>query len=184
MHIVILSLTLDVAEGIKASLGEIADRYTITATWSDLLALSLGDDRPDLVLVERTALSKAELSTLFNLMEPGRWPPVLLVDSAAIGAVKAVDGLTFNIKRGETMGMVGESGCGKSTAGRAILLLHEPTSGNVIFDGVDLTNLSEKELRALRPQMQMIFQDPYATLNPRHSVGKIIGEPLVINGSP
>lgn len=99
-----------------------------------------------------------------------------------VGAVKAVDGITFNIKRGETMGMVGESGCGKSTAGRAILLLHEPTSGNVIFDGVDLTNLSEKELRARRPEMQMIFQDPYASLNPRHSVGKIIGEPLVING--
>jgi oligopeptide transport system ATP-binding protein len=100
-----------------------------------------------------------------------------------VGAVKAVDGISFDIKRGETLGMVGESGCGKSTAGRAILLLHEPTSGQVIFNGDDLTQLSDKELRSRRPQMQMIFQDPYATLNPRHSVGKIVGEPLVINGS-
>ena len=99
-----------------------------------------------------------------------------------VGAVKAVDGISFDIKRGETVGMVGESGCGKSTAGRAILLLHEPTSGQVIFEGDDLTQLSDKELRQRRPLMQMIFQDPYATLNPRHSVGKIIGEPLVING--
>jgi oligopeptide transport system ATP-binding protein len=99
-----------------------------------------------------------------------------------VGAVKAVDGISFDIKRGETMGMVGESGCGKSTAGRAILLLHEPTSGHVVFDGDDLTQLSDKELRQRRPLMQMIFQDPYASLNPRHTVGKIVGEPLVING--
>jgi len=99
-----------------------------------------------------------------------------------VGAVKAVDGISFDIKQGETMGMVGESGCGKSTAGRAILLLHEPTSGQVIFRGDDLTQLSDKELRQRRPLMQMIFQDPYASLNPRHTVGKIVGEPLVING--
>jgi oligopeptide transport system ATP-binding protein len=99
-----------------------------------------------------------------------------------VGAVKAVDGISFHIKRAETLGMVGESGCGKSTAGRAILLLHEPTSGQVVFNGVDLTQLSDKELRAKRPEMQMIFQDPYASLNPRHTVEKIIGEPLVING--
>ena len=99
-----------------------------------------------------------------------------------VGAVKAVDGISFDIKQGETMGMVGESGCGKSTAGRAILLLHEPTSGQVLFKGDDLTQLSDKELRQRRPLMQMIFQDPYASLNPRHTVGKIVGEPLVING--
>jgi oligopeptide transport system ATP-binding protein len=98
-----------------------------------------------------------------------------------IGAVKAVDGISFDIQRAETVGMVGESGCGKSTAGRAILLLYEPTSGQVIFNGDDLTQLSAKELRQRRPQMQMIFQDPYASLNPRHTVGKIVGEPLVIN---
>ena len=99
-----------------------------------------------------------------------------------VGAVKAVDGISFDIKQGETLGMVGESGCGKSTAGRAILLLHEPTSGQILFKGDDLTQLSDKELRQRRPQMQMIFQDPYASLNPRHTVGKIVGEPLVING--
>ncbi len=99
-----------------------------------------------------------------------------------VGAVKAVDGITFDIKQGETLGMVGESGCGKSTAGRAILLLHEPTSGQVIFKGDELTQLSDKDLRLRRPEMQMIFQDPYASLNPRHTVGKIVGEPLVING--
>jgi oligopeptide transport system ATP-binding protein len=99
-----------------------------------------------------------------------------------VGEVKAVDGISFDLKKAETLGMVGESGCGKSTAGRAILLLHEPTSGQVLFNGVDLTQLSDKELRARRPEMQMIFQDPYASLNPRHTVEKIIGEPLVING--
>ena len=99
-----------------------------------------------------------------------------------IGAVKAVDGISFDIKRGETLGMVGESGCGKSTAGRAILNLHKPTEGKVLFEGKDITSMGAEELRLLRPKMQMIFQDPYATLNPRHSVLKIVGEPLVIHG--
>lgn len=98
------------------------------------------------------------------------------------GAVKAVDGISFEIQRGETLGMVGESGCGKSTAGRAILQLHKPTDGKVYFEGEDLTELSSEDLRLMRPKMQMIFQDPYATLNPRHSVRKIVGEPLVIHG--
>ena len=98
-----------------------------------------------------------------------------------IGAVKAVDGVSFEIKRGETLGVVGESGCGKSTTGRAILQLQKPTSGHVFFEGTDLTTLNETELRGLRPRMQMIFQDSIASLNPRHSVGKIVGEPLRIN---
>jgi oligopeptide transport system ATP-binding protein len=99
-----------------------------------------------------------------------------------VGAVRAVDGISFDIKRGETLGLVGESGCGKSTTGRAILQLHKPTSGNVFFENIDLTKISAEELRQLRPKMQMVFQDPYTSLNPRHSVGKIIAEPLVIHG--
>ncbi len=99
-----------------------------------------------------------------------------------IGAVKAVDGISFDIKESETLGMVGESGCGKSTAGRAILQLHKPTAGQVFFEDRELTQMSGEEIRQLRPKIQMIFQDPYATLNPRHSVRKIIGEPLVIHG--
>ena len=101
--------------------------------------------------------------------------------SREVGAVKAVDGISFDIRRGETLGVVGESGCGKSTTGRAVLQLQKPTSGHVYFEDVDLTTLDEGELRALRPRMQMIFQDSVASLNPRHSVGKIIGEPMRIN---
>ncbi len=99
-----------------------------------------------------------------------------------VGAVKAVDGISFDIKESETLGMVGESGCGKSTAGRAILQLHKPTAGRVFFKDQDLTKMSREAVRQLRPKIQMIFQDPYATLNPRHSVRKIIGEPLIIHG--
>ncbi len=98
------------------------------------------------------------------------------------GVVKAVDDISFEIHRGETLGLVGESGCGKSTTGRAILLLQRPTAGQVILEGQDLTQLSPEELRRLRPKMQMIFQDPYASLNPRHPVEKIVAEPLVIHG--
>jgi oligopeptide transport system ATP-binding protein len=97
-----------------------------------------------------------------------------------VGAVKAVDGVTFEIKRGETLGLVGESGCGKSTTGRAILQLYEPTAGSVYFGDVDLVSLSTEQMRQLRKEMQMIFQDAYSSLNPRMPIGEIIKEPMVI----
>ena len=98
--------------------------------------------------------------------------------SRTVAYVKAVDGISFAIKKGETFGLVGESGCGKSTTGRTILRLVDATSGEVQFEGTDLLALSDDEMRDMRKEMQMIFQDPYASLNPRKSVGEIVGEPL------
>lgn len=99
-----------------------------------------------------------------------------------IGDVKAVDGVSFSIKKGETLGLVGESGCGKTTVGRTILRLIDPTAGRIFFEDRDIANLSQKELRGLRRRMQMVFQDPYSSLNPRQNVGAIVGEPLLIHG--
>jgi oligopeptide transport system ATP-binding protein len=98
-----------------------------------------------------------------------------------VGAVRAVDDISFDIRRGETLGLVGESGCGKSTTGRTILQLYRPTSGHVYYEGIDLTTLKGSALRPMRRKMQMIFQDPYASLNPRMTVSEIIGEPLVVH---
>lgn len=95
-----------------------------------------------------------------------------------VGNVKAVDDISFEIRKGETLGLVGESGCGKSTAGRTILRLLRPTSGKIIFDGKDITNVSGKSLRDIRADLQMVFQDPYASLNPMQMVGDIIAEPI------
>ena len=96
--------------------------------------------------------------------------------SRTVGAVRAVDGISFNIKRGTTMGLVGESGCGKSTVGKTLLRLHPKTDGEVIFNGKEVFSLSKKELQAMRPKMQLIFQDPYSSLSPRLPVAEIIGE--------
>ncbi|MBA3874173.1 MAG: dipeptide ABC transporter ATP-binding protein [Chloroflexota bacterium] len=98
-----------------------------------------------------------------------------------VGAVKAVDDVSFNVYRGETLGVVGESGCGKSTTGRTVLQLYKPTSGSVVFEGKELTTMPAEELRKMRRRMQMIFQDPFASLNPRMSVGRIVSEPLRIH---
>jgi oligopeptide transport system ATP-binding protein len=99
-----------------------------------------------------------------------------------VAAVKAVDDVSLTIRSGETMGLVGESGCGKTTFGRAILRLEEPTAGEVIFKGRNLLACDAKEMRALRKQMQIIFQDPFSSLNPRKTIAQIIGEPLLVHG--
>lgn len=98
-----------------------------------------------------------------------------------VGAVRAVDGVSFDVKRGETLGLVGESGCGKSTTGRTILQLYKPTAGAVTFDGTDLVRLKGEQMRQMRRKMQMIFQDPYASLNPRMTVAQLVGEPLMVH---
>src|SRR5258708_7560478 len=99
------------------------------------------------------------------------------------GEVRAVDWVDFTLRRGETLGLVGESGCGKTTTGRCILLLDRPTAGEILYDGVDLTKLKHKQLRALRRRIQVIFQDPYSSLNPRMQVADIIADPMNVHAT-
>jgi oligopeptide transport system ATP-binding protein len=121
---------------------------------------------------------------LLRLEDVKVWFPIKegIVFERHIGDVRAVDGVSFAVRRGETLGLVGESGCGKSTTGRAIIRLYQPTEGRIEFDGADITSMSGKPLRSIRRRMQMIFQDPYASLNPRMNVATIITEPMEIHG--
>ena len=105
-----------------------------------------------------------------------------IVFNKLVGLVKAVDGVDFHIRRGETLGLVGESGCGKTTTGRCILQLERPTEGEIFFEGVDLTNLDQVALREYRQKIQVIFQDPYSSLNPRMKIGEMIDEPMYVHG--
>ena len=120
---------------------------------------------------------------LLRLEDLKVWFPIRdgIIRQRHVGDVQAVDGVTFEIERGETLGLVGESGCGKSTTGRAIIRLNPPTGGRIFFDGQDVTEFKGAELRRLRKRMQMIFQDPYASLDPRMTAGGIIAEPLDIH---
>ena len=121
--------------------------------------------------------------TLVSIKDLKMYFPITqgIIFQKKVGDIKAVDGLSFDIKRGETLGLVGESGCGKSTTGRAILQLYRPTAGAVEFEGQDLTELKGENLRKMRRHIQMIFQDPYASLNPRMTVGNIVSEPLEVH---
>jgi len=125
----------------------------------------------------------SENNILLNVQNLKMYFPITqgIIIQRHIGDIKAVDDISFSIRQGETMGLVGESGCGKSTTGRAILQLYRPTDGHVFFKSEDLTELKGEGLRRMRRQMQMIFQDPYASLNPRMTVGNIIGEPLEVH---
>jgi len=120
---------------------------------------------------------------LVNVRDVKMYFPVTagLIFQRRVADVKAVDGVTFQIRRGETLGLVGESGCGKTTLGRMVLLLYKPTAGSITFNSQELTRMRAGDVRRMRRQMQMIFQDPYASLNPRMTVGSIIAEPLIIH---
>ncbi len=129
---------------------------------------------------EKRPAANAGQDTLIEVQDLKKYFPIKGgLFRKTVGYVKAVDGVSFSIARGKTFGLVGESGCGKSTVGRTLLRLYEKTDGSVLFEGEDIFALSRKHLRAVRPQMQIVFQDPYSSLNPRMSIGQAIGEPML-----
>ena len=127
-------------------------------------------------------LDKSLNNTLVTINDLKQYFPVTRgVLRRKIADIKAVDGVSFKINRGETLGLVGESGSGKTTTGQAILQIERPTGGKIFFEGADITGIGRKEIRNLRRQMQMIFQDPYSSLDPRMKVADIIGEPIIVH---
>ena len=131
-----------------------------------------------------TLSSRCQMSALFEIRDLKKHFPAKGkgIFGKEKGAVKAVDGITFEIHEGETVGIVGESGCGKTTLGRTLIRLYEPTDGSLIFKGEDITHYNARQMRKLRSQMQIIFQDPYSALNPRHTISRIISAPFEIQG--
>ena len=123
-------------------------------------------------------------STLVEVKDLKKYFPVTegIVVQRTVAEVKAVDGINFDIKKGETLGLVGESGCGKTTTGRCILRLEKPTAGSIVYDGIDMATLDRRGLSAVRQKIQVIFQDPYSSLNPRLKIGEIIAEPMRVHG--
>ncbi|MHC8515699.1 ABC transporter ATP-binding protein [Sporosarcina sp. ITBMC105] len=132
--------------------------------------------------MQQRGWSELETTPLLNVKNLKKHFPVKKgMFGKTVGYVKAVDDITFHVNEGETLGIVGESGCGKSTTGRVLMRLLEPTSGVIEFNGKTLTSLGDEEMRKVRRDIQMVFQDPYASLNPRHTIGKILEEPLLVH---
>jgi oligopeptide/dipeptide ABC transporter ATP-binding protein len=134
------------------------------------------------LLYQLVRLGGNRMSELLTVTDLKKYFPIRRgILQKTVGHVKAVDGVSFSVQTGETMGVVGESGCGKSTMGRSILRLSEPTSGQVVFEGKDVLKLSPGEMRHMRREMQIVFQDPYASLNPRYSIAQALLEPMVVH---
>ncbi len=138
------------------------------------------------ILNDRTSSNRVggQNNILLEVRNLKKYFPVTsgIIFQRVVGLIKAVDDISFSIRRGETLGLVGESGCGKTTTGRCILHLEMPTSGEILFEGRELSKVTKSELRAMRRRIQVIFQDPYSSLNPRMTIGQIIGEPLAVHG--